>query len=107
MNIFEQFTRKAQQALDWAVANPEKAAIVGAVATTTVAALCKFVKGIERNHRVHQEKDLKELYIYDRSLGCYHKLRRPLRPSERVEIETRRQNGEKLSYILAAMGLMD
>jgi len=43
---------------------------------------------------------LKDLYCYDRSLGHYWKLRRELTNSEWVEIDQRKQNGERLADIL-------
>ena len=48
----------------------------------------------------NKEKNLKDLYCYDRSLGHYWKLRRELTNSEWVKIDQRKQNGERLADIL-------
>lgn len=55
-----------------------------------------------------QERDIrfKETTIYDRSLGRYVTLKRPLKASESLEIERRRGNGEKLHAILNDMKLL-
>ena len=50
-----------------------------------------------------REKALKELYIYDRSMGNYWKLRRPLSTSEMLSIENRKKMGETLGQILSSM----
>ena len=49
---------------------------------------------------MHKEKDLKDLYCYDRSLGHYWRLRRELTNAEWIEIDKRKNNGERLADIL-------
>lgn len=58
------------------------------------------VKAVSRHSKQKKEKDLKELYCYDRSLGHYWKLRRELTNTEWVEIDKRKKNGERLADIL-------
>ena len=53
-----------------------------------------------------KEKALKELYIYDRGLGMYHKLRRPLRSGEAVRINELKKGGMALAEILRNMKLI-
>ncbi len=65
------------------------------------------IRSIDRKVDMKKEQDLQELYVYDHSLGMYHKLRRPLRPSEKIEIDRRRKDGESKIQILASMGLLD
>lgn len=107
MEIIDKINEKVQDALDWAVTNPEKAAIIGAVVGTTIGGTVKFIRQIMRNKKVWDERKLKDLYIYDRSMGVYHKLIRPLSPSEKIEIDNRRSRGERLLHILASMGVLD
>lgn len=107
MELVDKIVRKAQEALDWAMNNPEKAAVIGATAATVVGGTAKFITQLMRNKRTVDERRLKDLYIYDRSLGVYHKLRRPLRPSERIEYDQRKARGERVAQILASMGVLD
>lgn len=44
--------------------------------------------------------------IYDRSLGRYTELKRPLKAKESLEIERRRKMGESLNSILDDMRLL-
>ena len=62
-------------------------------ATTTVKVVGKRVN-------LKKQKEVKDFYCYDRSLGHYWALRRELSNSEWREIDKRKRNGEKLSDIL-------
>ena len=53
-----------------------------------------------------KEKDLKDLYCYDRSLGHYWTLRRRLTNAEWVEIDKRKNNGERLADILSELKVL-
>lgn len=66
----------------------------------------KVISSVDRKHRINEEKDLKERYIYDRSLGCYYELKHQPKPSEYLEIDRRRRNGEPLGRILQDMRLL-
>lgn len=66
----------------------------------------KIINGISRNIALAQEKRIKDLRIYDRSLGKYIELKRPLKQSDMKTIFERRENGEKLSSILMDLRLM-
>lgn len=72
--------------------------VIGGVATT--------VKVVGKHVNLHREKDSKELYCYDRSLGHYWALRRSLTNAEWLEIESRRKNGERLADILAELKVL-
>lgn len=63
-------------------------------------------KAIERGQRRKEEKDLKERYIYDRSLGAYYEMHRQPKQSEYAEIGRRKSNGESLGSILKDMRLI-
>lgn len=58
-----------------------------------------FITRKEKN----DERDDKELYVWDASIGGWHCLRRPLRPSEKIELDRRKRDGESISEILASM----
>lgn len=53
-----------------------------------------------------KEKNLKENYCYDRSLGHYWSLRRTPSNQEWLEIDRRKKNGERLADILSDMRLL-
>ena len=59
-----------------------------------------LIRTVNRHVTMNKEKDLKELYCYDRSLGHYWRLKRNLTNSEWVSIDKRKQNGERLADIL-------
>ena len=75
----------------------------GIVVIKTISGIAKSV---DRKIDLKKEQDLKDLYIYDRSLGYYHELNRKLKPSEALEIDQRRSNGESMAQILASMKLL-
>ena len=53
-----------------------------------------------------EEKQLKNDYCYDRSLGHYWKLRRELTNEEWIAIDKRKRNGERLGDILAELKVL-
>lgn len=93
----EKIQNGVDKAKNWISNNKETVLVLGpailGVVTTATKAVSKQVS--QRN-----EKNLKENYCYDRSLGHYWKLRRELTNSEWVEIDKRKQNGERLADIL-------
>ena len=98
---------KVRAAAQWAADNKEVALGVLAVAGVAIRETAKVVRGINNSQNLKKEQELQDLYVYDHSLGMYHKLRRPLKPSEKIEIDRRRANGETKIQILASMGLLD
>ncbi len=98
---------KAHETFEWMKENKE---IVGTIIVPTGIILIKtatgLVKSIDRKIDLQKEQNLKDLYIYDRSLGYYHELNRKLTPSEALEIDRRRSNGETMAQILASMKLL-
>lgn len=91
----------------WLNENKEVVLIAAPVVTGVVGGAFKLAKNLVRSRNLNAEKDLKELYVYDRSLGHYWKLRRPVRNSEWLEINTRKQNGEPLGEILESLRILD
>ncbi len=73
-------------------------ALIG-LATTGIGVIAK-------HRKQHNEKNLKELYCYDRSLGHYWKLRRELTNAEWVAIDKRKSNGERLADILSELKVL-
>ena len=98
--------RKADETLDWIVKNPEKAAIAVSAVSLVIGGAKNVARFANQQHRLNTEKALKELNIYDRSLGCYHQLTRPLRAAEKVQIQKRRDHGEKMVNILNNMNVL-
>lgn len=98
---------KAREAFEWTKENKE---IVIGILVPTGLAVIKTVSGITKSidHKMDlkREQDLKDLYIYDRSLGCYHELAHKLSSNEALEIDRRRSNGETMIHILNTMKLL-
>lgn len=80
--------------------------IVIPVAITLSTGLVKISKMAVRSKNLKKEEQLKEEYCYDRSLGHYWKLRRPLTNNEWLEIDQRKRDGERLSDILAELKVL-
>lgn len=93
----EKFQNKVDSAMNWIHNNKEIVMLVG---PTLISGVAFGAKTITKQVRLNKEKNLKDLYCYDRSLGHYWKLRRELTNSEWVEIDQRKQNGERLADIL-------
>lgn len=72
----------------------------------TIGGVVTTAKVVGKHSRLNKEKNLKELYCYDRSLGHYWELRRKLTNAEWLSIETRRKNGERLADILAELKVL-
>lgn len=72
----------------------------------TLGAVTTGVKVVSKHVQRSKEKELKDLYCYDRSLGHYWKLRRELTNSEWAEIDKRKNNGERLGNILEELKVL-
>ena len=97
---------KIHDAYVWCSEHQDETALIVTGGIAAIGAIGKMATRIDRNHRLQQEQDLKDLYVYDRSLGIYHELRRKLRPSEALEIDRRRSDGESMVHILSSMRLL-
>lgn len=80
--------------------------IVIPVAVTLATGAVKITKLVLKQKNLKQEEHNKEEYCYDRSLGHYWALRRPLSNKEWLEIDSRKKNGERLSDILSEMKVL-
>ena len=56
--------------------------------------------------KLRKERNLKELYCYDRSLGHYWELRRKLTNREWIDINKRMREGKKLGEILQELKVL-
>lgn len=93
----EKIQKKIDDAKKWASDNKESILKYGPV---VIGGFTVAAKAVNKQVKLNKEKDLKELYCYDRSLGHYWKLRRELTNDEWVEIDRRKKNGERLADIL-------
>ena len=85
----------------WAENHPEYILLFGPMilgaGISLVGGTAKFIR---KQSGLKKQKDLKELYVYDPSLGHYWRLKRKLNNSDWVKIEDRRQKGQALGTIL-------
>ena len=106
-NKCEELKGKAKQgavnAAYWARDNKEILAVVLPIAFGGL----KIVSKIAVNHsKTKGEKEVKELYCYDRSLGHYWRLKRDLSNKEWLDVDRRKRSGESLSEILSEMKVL-
>ena len=99
--------KKFEATKKWCENNTELAIAMIPVAVVVFKGVGRTIASIDRKIDMVKEQELQELYVYDQSLGMYHKLRRPLKSSEKIEIDRRRAAGESKIQILASMGLLD
>lgn len=102
----EKVKTKIHDGYVWCCEHQEETALIVTGGVAVLGAIGKTVRSIDRKIDLHKEQNLKDLYVYDRSLGIYHELRRKLRPSEALEIDRRRSEGESMAHILASMRLL-
>lgn len=98
----EEFIRKINAAKEFAVENKELVAAIPVV----VALLGKGIGAVNKKIDLKKQQDLKDLYVYDRGLGAYLKYKRKPKAEELLQIQKRKQNGEKLANILDDMRLL-
>ena len=94
---------KAQEFGDWFNRNKE---VILTLAPALVGGAVAIIKVAGKQHNLHKEEELKDLYCYDRSLGHYWALRRELSNKEWLEIDSRKNNGEKLGDILKELNVL-
>ena len=106
----ERFKRKVkekvQNTIYWINENKEFLIIVVPAASAILGGGFKVIRSISRNVALAQEKRIKDMRIYDRSMGKYIELKRPLKNADMKTILERRENGEKLSNILMDLKLI-
>lgn len=77
-----------------------------ALATTVVGSVIGLARRADRKADLKKAENLKERYIYDRSIGGYWKTRRKLNTSDMLEIERQKKLGRSLGEILRDMRLL-
>lgn len=102
----KEFKRKVNETLYWIKENKEVLILVIPAAVTVTKWSLRVVNSVSRNVALVQEKKIKDLKIYDRSMGKYLDLKRPLTQNDMKIILDRRDNGERLSNILMDMNLL-
>lgn len=76
---------------------------------TVAAAGAVLVKGASiayKEKKKHDERRQIECRVYDRRSDTYWWTKRPLKPSEKLELEQRSRNGELKSEVLREKGLL-
>ena len=71
------------------------------------AAIAGFiVKSANNSSKDREERDRKDLYVWDARSGRWWRIRRPMTVSEQLEFERRKAEGEMAGDILASMRLL-
>lgn len=92
---------------DWLmIAAPSVLGAGTAIAKFTMKSFAKTAKTVSNHAKAKKIKDTKNRYCYDRSLGHYWKLKRELTNADWVEIDRRKQHGERLSDILEDLNVL-
>ena len=101
---------KVKEFKTWCKDNPELAVIVFTGATGGAVAGIKGIialaKALTRSANLRKQQKLRDLNVYDTSLGHYWNLKRKLSNSEWLLIEYRRKNGERLADILDDLNVL-
>ncbi len=107
VKVESKFHEKMRKLGDWCRVHKDELIVGGTVFTSLAGVAVKWNRGRQKLKQVEQEQFNKDRYVYDRSLGMYLKLKRPLGNNDYVLINQRKQQGEKLSNILASMNLLE
>lgn len=99
----EKVRTKIQNGKEWLVRNKET---VIALTPVVIGGVTTVAKAVNKRSNLRKQEELKDEYCYDRSLGHYWRLRRPLSNKEWLEIDQRKKNGERLSDILDEMRVL-
>ena len=102
----EWFNKKLNDTTNWIKENKETLAIAAPVVIAGLSGSTKLIKGISKHVALDKEKQLKERFVYDRSLGKYLELKKPMTNDQLKKVLERKENGEKLGSILQNMNLL-
>lgn len=94
------------KALNWVVENKELVVVAAPVVIAVASGITKVTAGCIRRHNLRAAEEIKNLYCYDRSLGHYWRLRKPLTNAQWVSINNRRKSGETLADILMSLKVL-
>lgn len=102
----EQLSQAWDEFRDFVRDNQDVLVFTVPAAVTILGGGSKLLSKAIAHHTSAKEIRFKERTIYDRSLGRYVQLKRPLKAREALEIERRRRAGERLNSILNDMRLI-
>lgn len=97
---------KLNKSAKWVKENKETLAVVIPAVGIGMKGGAKIIKGVVKHNNLKMEQRLKEKFIYDRSLGKYLELKKPLSNNQMKTILERKENGEKLANVLQNMNLL-
>lgn len=101
--MVEKAKEKAGKAYTWAKDNKETLYVIVPVLATSGVELIKIIL---RSGNVKEQKELKDLYVYDRRSGHYYQLKRKLKNREWIEFDERKNRGENVAQILQDMRVL-
>lgn len=104
-------SEKAKNAMRWIKQNKEMIVVLAPVAASSAALLGKWVikpiwKGTVVRANLRRQEHIKTGFIYDPSLGAYYELSRKLNNQQKIELDQRRQAGERIGNILREMNVL-
>ena len=99
----EKTVKKGEDCWRWICDNKDLAIPIG---VAVIGCFTTVAKSVGKNINLRKEEKNKTRYCYDPSLGNYYHLRRELSSREWVEVDRRKQNGERLSHILDDIGVL-
>ena len=102
LDVKEGIKRKTKQGLEFIKENPGSIPII----CTAIGGVTRVTSKAISSRATTKEIEFRQRTIYDRSLGRYVELKRPLTTRQAIEIEERRASGEKLHMILDSMNLL-
>ena len=114
MNIKECVKKKAEEAKvkadifwwktkEWVKQDPKQAELVVALVIGTGGVILKEIFSAAK---IHREQRLKDLYVYDHSIGRYWLLKRKLTAGEQIAIEQMRKAGMGYGEIFTKLKLL-
>lgn len=104
-------SEKAKSAMQWINQNKEMIVVLVPVATSSAALLGKWVikpiwKGTIVRANLRRQEHIKTGFVYDPSLGAYYELSKKLSNHQKIELDQRRQAGERIGNILREMNVL-
>ena len=94
---------KAHKLCDWCGDHKAELVVFG---PPMISGAIEIIKIAARRKNVSEERRLKDNYIYDRSNGHYYEVKRKLKSSEWLQIDERKEHGERLGAILLDMNVL-
>lgn len=99
---------KKDKFVNWVRDNPQEAAIFGSIG---LVGLDKFFHVIKKWKSIQPtqaelDREWHDTHVYDRSLGYYYTLKRPMSGAEAMEFSQRKKRGETTGDILRSMNLL-